>query len=110
MSNVRVSPSFNTDNPEHKKALEYINSKGRSKADYIAKAILYYEKNKDITVEHSNYVTRDQVIEICNNLLAKQTMHKEIKPKHHETEPKIQTDTICESDAKNILASIGSFK
>jgi len=37
--------SFDSENPEHLLAMNILNSMERSKADYIAKAIGFYQKN-----------------------------------------------------------------
>ena len=71
--------SFDSENPEHLAVMNILNSMERSKADYIAKAIDFYEKNiesnpssipeNDIDeLNHTNDLTKTSVNQLFNNL------------------------------------------
>ena len=52
----RFSIRFNLSNPDHLEAVNILSGKGRNAANYIADAILYYEKNRqgNIGIDISN--------------------------------------------------------
>lgn len=59
---AKFNIQFNTKNPEHRKVIEILTPKGRNTAEYIAEAILYYEKNTKADL-------RQTVTEIINEVL-----------------------------------------
>ena len=42
---AKFNIQFNIKNPNHKKVIDILTPKGRNTAEYIAEAILYFEKN-----------------------------------------------------------------
>lgn len=101
MSKIRISPSFNLNNVEHKKAIDFIEKNGRNKANYIAKAVLFYENNKNCLQEKFKFVTRDEVIEIIESRVS--------EVKYSEPSESCSLE-INEEDKNSLLSSLDYFK
>ncbi len=110
MSKLRISPCFNTDLESHKKAVQYINSMGRAKADYIARAILFYEQNKNRSNDESSYVTRDEVIEIFESLITKYNYSDISKFEENELCQITSSECISDDSFQDIMTGISCFK
>lgn len=67
----RFTIQFNKENEEHKKVIDILNQRGRSKSQFIVAAILYYIDNYNITQTNFSKIDYNKLEELVEKILIK---------------------------------------
>lgn len=106
---------FNEANPDHRKVADILNRLGHGKAEYLAKAVLFYEQRQGMSLIRSG-ISYEEIEAIVKEILTKEKVGKgEPSPPSEKLEREGGSDNGCQqgiekTDMQNVLQALDSFK
>lgn len=105
---------FNQMNPDHERVADILNLLGHGKAEYLTKAVLFYEENRNNTSLSIPQMDYQQIEDIVRKILAEQKPDtgRELSASHLSKDQKGNDgrEEIEETDMQNVLEALGSFR
>lgn len=105
---------FNQANPDHVKVTDLLNQLGHVKAEYLTKAVLFYEENK---IDAAPCVTRpdhETIEQIVRKILSEQKVDKKeaffVPPKADNQAEEEKMVELEEPDMRGVLQVLDSFR
>lgn len=101
---------FNQMNPDHVRVADMLNLMGHGKAEYLTKAVLFYEENQKCVVSAKTIVNNGDIENIVRKVLAEQKPFGMDSTFQADKISGIEKENFGESDMQNVLLALDSFR
>lgn len=102
---------FNLCDPQQRQAAELLNQQGRSKAQFIANAVLHYSGGERAAEPQEAAVDNDQLRQLIEDILAQRTGPPEQVPRDQPPVPnRADSGALNDIERQSILQTLDAFQ